>query len=68
MPTCQSRNIAFRGLSGAFASVPPRRVSIDEPIFSSFGPRATLFINLTTSISKVGLEAYIQLRTGQLSG
>ena len=33
LPTCQSRNIAFQGLSGAFASVPPRRVSIDEPIF-----------------------------------
>ena len=43
-PTCQSRRIAFRVLSGAFASVPPRRVSIDEPIFSSFAPRGRLFI------------------------
>ena len=45
IPTCRSRGIASWRLSGAFASVPPRRVSIDEPIFSSFAPRNILFIN-----------------------
>ena len=49
MPTCQSRNIASWGLSGAFASVPPRRVSIDDFIFSSYSPTATLIMNSTTS-------------------
>ena len=58
MPTCQSRRIAVRSLSGAFAYVLPRRASIDEPIFSPNGSSATLIMNSTTS--KVGLEAYIQ--------
>ena len=58
MPPCQSRRIAVRSLLGAFASVPPRRVSIDEPVFSSYSPSATLIMNSATSI--VGLEAHIQ--------
>ena len=58
IPTCQSRRIAVRSLSGAFASVPPRRVSMDDLIFNSYSPTATLIMNSTTS--KVGLEAHIQ--------
>ena len=45
IPTCRSRNIASRALSGVFASVRPRRVSIDEPMCSPFAPQTRLFIN-----------------------
>ena len=64
MPTCQSRDIDFRGLSGAFASVPPRRVSVGEPMFSSYRLMAIPIINQT--IYKVGLGAYIQHHTFSL--
>ena len=58
MPTCQSRRIAVRSLAGAFASVPPRRVSIDDLIFSPDGATATLIMNSSTST--VGLKAHVQ--------
>ena len=52
---CRSRHLAFKEASGAFASSPARKVSMDEPIFSPNAMRNCLIINLT--VSKVALEA-----------
>ena len=44
---CRSRHLAYKQASGAFASHPARKVSIDEPIFSPNAMRKCLIINLT---------------------
>jgi hypothetical protein len=49
---------SLSGLEGAFASVPPCQVSVEEQIFSLYGLLATLIMNSSTS--KVGLGAHIQ--------
>ena len=58
MPTCQSFRIAVWSLSGAFASVPPRRVSMDDLVFSSYSPMATPIIDRDNQ--KVDLEVHFQ--------
>ena len=61
MPSSQHFDL---GLSGAFATDPPRQVIIKDLVFSSYSPTVTLIMNRDTS--KVGLEARIQSSTFSL--